>query len=272
MDERISTNHALWEGWTDIHVGSAFYDVAGFVADPPARPLDRVVRGVVGDVAGKRVVHLQCHIGLDTVRFALMGASRVMGVDFSPKALEAARALAAAVSAEVEFVESDVTALVPAVPESSFDVAFTSYGTISWLPELTGWAAGIASRLAPGGVFHIVDMHPALWVFDDEAAAPPLTVRYPYFDTSPLYFVEEGSYADPSAPFRGESYSWQHTFEEIVTALIGAGLVIESLREYPVMTWPYAPFMVRDDEGFWRMPAEAGDVPLMFSISARKPA
>src|SRR5450759_2928002 len=140
-----------------------------------------------------------------------------------------------------------------------------------WLAYLDPWADSIASRLAPGGVFHIVDAHPFLTVFDDEAGAPPLRVRYPYFSREANYYRERGSYVDRAADFAADSYSWQHTFEEIVGVLARRGLVIGSLREYPVISWQAIDFMVPDTEGLWRLPPEAGDIPLMFSLSARKP-
>jgi SAM-dependent methyltransferase len=269
--DHLAANREVWQEWTRLHVTSAFYDVEGFVADPSSRPLDPLVRGLVGDVAGRRLLHLQCHFGMDTLRFALMGAT-VTGVDFSAEAIEAARSLAARLGIDAAFVESDVCDLPAEVPEGAFDVVFTSYGTISWLPDLRPWAAGIASRLAPGGAFHIVDMHPTLWMFDEETPEPPLPVRYGYFGREAVRFEQRGSYAAPDADYQAVMYSWQHTFEEIVSALLAEGLVLDSLHEYPYISWQHAPFMTRGDDGFWRMPAGEVEIPLMFSISARKPA
>jgi len=271
MRSEVVANLRLWEGWTDVHMNGSDYDVAGFIADPASRPFDWVTREVVGDVAGKRLLHLQCHIGIDTVRFALAGATDVTGVDFSPKAISAAQSIAAETGVSASFVVADVTELPEGVPLESFDVAFTSYGTIMWLPELDRWARGIASRLAPGGVFHIIDVHPFLTVFDDFAPEPPLRVHYPYFAREPLYFKEQGSYADRDADFSADSYAWQHTMSEIVGALIGAGLRVRELREYPVIAWKALEFMVADDDGLWRLPPGTGDIPLMFAMTAEKP-
>lgn len=270
MHHELATNQRLWDGWTDLHMSGTDYDVAGFLADPTSRPFDRVTGGVIGDVAGKRLLHLQSHIGIDTLRLALAGAIDVMGVDFSPKSVAAARSLAAQLGLPVTFVESDVTDLPPEVPEGVFDVVYTSYGTIGWLPDLEPWGRMIASRLTPGGVFHIIDIHPFLTVFDDFAENPPLKVIYPYFSREPMYFEEHGSYADRDADFVADSYEWQHTMSEIVGSLVNAGLRIERLEEYPVIAWKALDFMEQDDEGFWRLPEGAGDIPLMFSITARK--
>lgn len=271
MIDEAAANLHLWENWAEMHMTGTEYDIAGFLADPSARPLDHVIRETVGDVSGKRLLHLQCHIGLDTVRLAMMGAVDIMGVDFSPKALEGARAIADSSGVSATFVEADVCALPPSVPRESFDVVFTSYGTIMWLPDLEPWADSIVSRLAPGGVFHIVDVHPLLCVFDDLAPKPPLAVRYSYFTREPLHFVEHGSYADRDADFEADSYAWQHTFEEIIGVLVRRGLVVERLREYPMVAWQALEYLVRDEEGLWRLPQGAGDIPLMFALTVRKP-
>jgi SAM-dependent methyltransferase len=271
MNDESAANLSLWEGWTDVHMAGSHYDVEGFIANPAGRPFDWVTREVVGDVSGKRLLHLQCHIGIDTLRFVLGGAASVTGVDFSPKAVAAAASIAGRMGLPATFVEADVAALPESVPRGSFDVIFTSYGTIMWLPDLEPWAESIATRLAPGGVFHILDAHPFLSVFDDFAPDPPLRVIYPYFTREPLYFEEHGSYADRDADFTADSYAWQHTFAEIVGVLVERGLVVEAFREYPVVAWKALEFMVQGDDGLWRLPPEAGDIPLMFALSVRRP-
>jgi SAM-dependent methyltransferase len=270
--DAIAANRELWDAWTGLHLQpTATYDVDGFVADPAGRPFDSIVRDVVGDVDGCRLLHLQCHFGLDTLRFALLGA-QVTGIDFSPEAVAAARVLSERAGIPGTFVESDVRALPADVPEGAFDVVFTSYGTITWLPDLRDWARSITTRLAPGGRFHIIDMHPTLWIFDEEAEGPRFPIRYPYFSREVMRFDMHGSYAAPDADYHAPSYSWQHTFEEIVGSLLAEGLVLESLREYPKVAWKHAPFMVQDAEGFWTLPPDMPEVPLMFSLTARKAA
>lgn len=271
MGKETAANLDLWEGWTDLHMAGSHYDVEGFIGDPCSRPFDRVIREVVGDVAGRRLLHLQCHVGIDTLRLALAGAVGVVGVDFSPKAVAAARSIAERMGLPAEFIEADVCALPEAVPRDAFDVVFTSYGAIMWLPDLEPWAESIVTRLAPGGIFHIIDAHPFMTVFDDCAPEPPLRVGYPYFTREPLYFEEHGSYADRDADFVADSYVWQHTLSEIVGVLARRGLVVESLREYPVVAWKAFDFMVEDEDGLWRMPPEAGDIPLMFGLTVRRP-
>jgi SAM-dependent methyltransferase len=270
--EEIAANLRLWDGWTDLHMSGTDYDVDGFVADPDSRPFDWVTRGVVGDVAGKRLLHLQSHIGLDTLRFALAGAVGVTGVDFSPRAVTAARTIAARLDLPVRYIQADVTQLPDEVELAAYDVVFTSYGTIMWLPDLDRWAEMIASRLAPGGVFHIIDVHPFLTVFDDVSTEPPAAVRYSYFSRDALRFEEHGSYADRDADFVAESFAWQHTFSEIIGSLLKHGLQIRDLQEYPVISWKALEFMEEVEDDLWRMPPGAGDIPLMFSLTASKPA
>ena len=260
MEKERAANLELWDGWSELHMTGTDYDVEGFVANPAARPFDWVTRGVVGDVSGKRLLHLQCHIGIDTLRFVRAGATDVTGVDFSPKAIQAARSISERAGLPATFVESDVCDLPESVPAGAYDIVFTSHGTIMWLPDLAPWSESIASRLAPSGVFHIIDIHPFLTVFDDFAPEPPLQVAYPYFTREPLHFEEHGSYADRDAEFVADSYAWQHTFAEIVGVLAGQGLVVESLREYPVIVWKALEFMIEDDEGCWRLPPGAGDI------------
>jgi len=267
----VSANRELWNAWADLHVASSFYNVDEFVADPHSRPLDEIELETLGDVAGKRLLHLQCHFGMDTLRLAMLGAE-VTGIDFSPVAIAHARELSQRIGVPGTFVETDVRSLPDEVSVGTFDIVFTSYGVISWLPELTAWAETIASRLAPGGIFCMAESHPSLWIWDEELPEPPLAVRYNYFgDGNPIVFAEKGSYAAPDADFEGQSHSWQHTFQDIIGALLGVGLQIESLREYPRITWQHFPYLERDADGLWRTPAGLPEIPLIFSLRARKP-
>ena len=268
--DRMDANREVWNRWAELHVASTFYDVAGFVAHTDRRPFDPIVSELLGDVRGLRALHLQCHFGLDTLRLAYWGAEAT-GVDFSPTAIIEARALSARAGIPATFVEADVTALPPEVPEGAFDLVFTSWGVISWLPDLEPWARTIASRLAPGGVFKIAEMHPFLWVFDDESAEPELRLRYPYFDREALEWEEYGSYAAPGDNYMGTSHSWQHTFEEIIGSLVRAGLVIEELREFPVIAWQHAPSMLQVEPDLWAQPPGTVELPLSFTLTARRP-
>lgn len=268
--DRINANRELWDRWAQLHPDSSFYDTAEFLADPAGHPLDRIASELLGEVSGKRLLHLQCHFGLDTLRMAYLGAE-VTGVDFSSRGIATARELAERAALPATFVEADVTNLPALVSEGAFDVVFTSWGTICWFPDLGPWAHGVASRLAPGGVFKMADSHPFLWVFDDECDDPELKVRYSYFMRDALEWEEFGSYAAPGPERTGTSHSWQHTFEEIIGALVGAGLVIEHVHELTLLPWAYVRSMTEVEPGLWALPAGSIEVPLSFTLSARKP-
>jgi SAM-dependent methyltransferase len=268
MNEHMDANRALWDEWTTIHESSEFYDLESFKAGG-VRLRDYEIADV-GDVAGKDLLHLQCHFGIDTLSWARLGA-RVTGVDFSEKAVALARAVAAELGLDARFVLSNVYDL-PDVLDGDFDVVYTSRGVIGWLPDLTRWAEVIAHFLRPGGIFYITEGHPILWILDDAEDATELRVKYPYFPRAePLEFPTHGSYADPSAhveqPFE---YSWVHSMGEIVTALASAGLRIDFLHEYPFVEWP-VPFLEQRDDGKWWLPKDQeAELPLFFSLRARK--
>jgi ubiquinone/menaquinone biosynthesis C-methylase UbiE len=266
-------NRALWEAWTAVHAEGEFYDLAGFRAGG-IRLRDEEIEAV-GDVRGKTLLHLQCHFGIDTLSWARLGAT-VTGADFSPAAIRLARELAADLGfADARFVESNVYDL-PANLDGEFDVVYTSRGVLGWLPDIAGWARVVARFVKPGGIFYISEAHPVFQAFENEGVEPgELRLAYPYWEhRDPLVFEVHGSYADPTADV-GEQreHGWDHGLGEIVTALIDAGLVLEWLRESPELDWA-ADFLVETapGSGRYRLPPEVkGELPLMFSLRARKP-
>ena len=240
MDPHVAANRALWDEWTPIHVRSAFYDVEGWKSG--ARPdLYPLLVEEVGDVAGKDLLHLQCHFGLDAT-----------------------------------FVVSDVVELPSNLEGCDFDVVFTSLGALNWLPDVPRWAEVVAHFVPPGGFFYIAEAHPFAWVFDDDDTATELRLRYHYWPSpEPLAFPNDGSYADPDAPVSEPvEYAWQHSMGEIITSLAAAGLRIEYLHEHPWVPWKMFPFMVETEagSGVWRLPApDDARLPLLFSLKATKP-
>jgi SAM-dependent methyltransferase len=271
--EELGDNRRLWDAWTEIHLGSKFYDVASFRdGRDPIRVRD-YERDEIGSVDGKSLLHLQCHFGLDTLSWARLGA-RVTGADFSRAAVEAARALAADVELDARFIQSDVYALPEALDEQ-FDVVYTSRGVLGWLPDIHRWAHVVAHFVKPGGLFYITEVHPIAMVLADEEVEPgELRLAYPYWEHgSPLTFEVKGSYADRSASTEGlVEHGWDHSVGEIVTALIDAGLRIEFLHEFDFCEWEM-PWLVRSDDGRWRLPpGSKGQLPLFFSLRATKPA
>ncbi|MFW6115486.1 MAG: class I SAM-dependent methyltransferase [Chloroflexota bacterium] len=274
MSEHAQTNRAWWDERVSLHADSAFYDVKAF-KDGDLTLMD-LERSELGDVAGRSLLHLQCHFGLDTLSWARLGA-QVTGVDFSEEGIALARSLSEDLGIEAAFVCSDVYEL-PAMLSGEFDIVFTSYGVLCWLPDLVRWAEAIAHFLAPGGTFYIAETHPFALVFYDEEDAEDLQVHYPYFQgPEPMRFEDAGSYAEPMAESTHRvTYEWTHTLGDVVNALISAGLQIEFLHEFPYACCRMLPFMEQDEDGWWRLTppdgsAWAGDgVPLTFSLKARK--
>jgi SAM-dependent methyltransferase len=275
MDSYREANRGLWDAWTRINLASPMYDVEAFAAGG-GRDLDPIARAGPGDVRGKSLLHLQCHFGMDTIRWARHGAT-VTGVDFSAEAIAAARALAARMAVPARFVHSDLYEL-PGALDGRFDVVFTSHGVLGWLPDLEGWARLIARYLVPGGTFFIVEAHPVLMCFDDRAAEPALRLLYPYFHgPEPIREEHAGCYSDPHAPMTSVEHVWLHPLSTVVGSLLRAGLRIEAFEEYPFLSWRFFPWMEQGADGWWRLPADRrlpqgpGSLPLMFSLKATLP-
>jgi len=266
MDEYTETNRRLWDAWTDLHAGTDFYDVEAFKGGKCT--LDDVDVRELGDVADKSLLHLQCHFGLDTLSWARRGA-KVTGADFSPKAVALGRCLADELGIDAEFVCSDLYAL-PQNLTGQFDIVYTSAGVLAWLRDIRRWAEVVAHFLKPEGLFYIREFHPFMGIFD-ETDSP--TIRYPYFHSDePIIEEVRGSYADRDADVVNRSCEWFHSLSDIINALLGVGMQIEYVHEFPYCTYQSHPFLRRSDDGMWRCEAAPGGLPLMFSIRATAPA
>jgi SAM-dependent methyltransferase len=261
---RMDANRKLWDDRVDVHWRSAFYDVDGFRSGRSTlRPIELEE---LGDVAGKSLLHLQCHFGLDTLSLARLGA-RVTGVDFSEQAVALARLLADELGLEARFIHSNVYELTRVLHEQ-FDVVYSNLGALCWLPDVHGWARVVARFLRPGGTFAIVEDHPIAACFEEVDSR--LDLAYPIFQREPFELVTTTTYADADAelpPCR--SYQWSWTVAGMVSALIDAGLRIERLRELPLSEWRRFPSMTQDDDGWWRLPDDP--LPLLVACRAVKP-
>jgi len=222
----LHINRALWDEKTKHHQTSDFYDLDGFIAGKTSlRKIELAALKKV--VAGKKVLHLQCHFGQDSLSLARMGA-KVTGVDFSTTSIELARSLNEQLGLDARFVVSDVYGL-PEVLKEQFDVVFTSYGVLTWLPDLSRWAAVVREMLAPGGTFYMAEFHPALYMYDHEQQK----IGYRYFDhTEPYEEVETGTYADPDAPIEQKEYFWSHSIASTIQPLLDQGLQLVKFEEY----------------------------------------
>jgi SAM-dependent methyltransferase len=269
MDPHLLANQRLWDVWAELHstVKNPIYDLDAFRAG--ACSLDPIEVEEVGDVSGKSLLHLQCHFGMDTLSWARRGA-RATGVDFSERGIEAARQLAGDVGLDARFIQSDIFAL-PDVLEETFDIVFTSAGILCWLDDLEAWGRVVSRMLAQDGVFYIREFHPFPYVFDDSSeAAGELRLHYPYFnDGTALRFENDCSYAAERLPETCESFEWAYTFSDVINALIGAGLVLEFMHEFPFSTYQMLPFLVEESPGRWVHPTHPRSLPLQFSLRAR---
>jgi SAM-dependent methyltransferase len=267
MDEYSQANQKLWNEWTAEHESSPFYDVEGFKAGKER--LKSIELAEVGNVQGKTMLHLQCHFGLDTLAWARHGAT-VTGADFSNESIALARSLSKELKIPATFVCSDILAL-PNNLQEQFSIVFTSYGILHWLHDLKRWAEMIDHFLKPGGFFYIVEDHPFMRVFSSDRELG-IKVDNPYFFSGEPYKAEiTGSYA---TNFEGEKrsyYMWDHSLGEVINSIIGAGLQIEFLHEFPFSLRAKFPTMMKGEDGYWRFTREHNMIPLLFSLKAQKP-
>jgi 2-polyprenyl-3-methyl-5-hydroxy-6-metoxy-1,4-benzoquinol methylase len=258
----LDTNRKTWNEKTRVHLESAFYDVPGFLEGKSS--LNEIELGLLGDVTGKSILHLQCHFGQDTLSLARLGA-QVTGVDLSDAAIAAARTLAQQTGLEAEFICSDVYAL-PSRLNEQFDIVFTSYGVIGWLPDLDKWAKVVAKFLKPGGRFVFVEFHPVVWMFDMNFER----IAYRYFNSGAIVEKEQGTYADRQADLQPLTITWNHSLADVVNSLIVSGLEINTLNEYDYS--PQNCFLpnVEAAPGKYRIGHLNDFIPMTFSVVATK--
>lgn len=269
MDDYRTINMANWDERAPAHAASLDYGLDRFVADPAF--ISDVLRfdlPLLGDVSGLRGIHLQCHLGTDTISLSRLGA-RMTGLDFSAAALAEARALVARTGDAVEFVQADVYDAVEVLGASAFDLVFTGIGAICWLPSIERWARTVAGLLRPGGRLFIREGHPMLWGLDE----PTLVPRYSYFEhPEPLVWDEGGTYVETDVEFRHTvTHEWNRGLGEIITALLGAGMEVTGLVEHDSVPWEALPgHMTSDDAGEWRLTESPERLAASYTLQARK--
>ena len=271
MADYRDVNRASWDERVPAHVASIDYQVGRFAGDPGH--LSHVVRfdrPRLGDVSGLRGVHLQCHIGTDTVSLARLGAS-MTGLDFSVPAVAAARELATSIGADATFVQGDVYAAPDLLGRGEFGLVYTGIGALCWLPDIRRWADVVAALLVPGGRLFLREGHPMLWSLADTREDGLLVVEYPYFERpEPTVFDEDGTYVETDAVFEHTvTHEWNHGLAEIITALQDAGLELTALAEHDSAPWPALPGMMEKDEnGEWRLADRPWRLPCTYTLQA----
>ncbi len=273
VDEYMEANRANWDQRAPAHAMSPGYNVQRFIDDPAfIGEVVRFDRPLLGDLSGLTGVHLQCHIGTDTIGLSRLGA-RMTGLDFSSAAIEQARTLVAKSGDEVTFVESDVYDAASALGGEQFDLVFTGIGALCWLPSISRWAATVAALLKPGGRLFIREGHPMLWSLADARPDGLLVVDYPYFERDePSVWADGGTYVETDVVFTANTtHEWNHGLGEIVTALISRGLQIIGLVEHDSVPWEaLVGQMTNDDRGEWRLTERPWRLAASYTLQAVK--
>ncbi len=255
-------NKRSWNKRTGVHKDSAFYDLESFKKGKSS--LNKIELEELGDVTGKTLLHLQCHFGMDTMSWARAGAECV-GVDLSDEAIGLAKEINTELNLDAEFICCNVYDLEQHL-DKKFDIVFTSYGTIGWLPDLDAWGAIVSHFLKPGGTFYIADFHPTLWMMDDNFEY----VKYSYFNTQIITEEIAGSYSDRNAPIKSIEHSWNHPFSEIFNALLKHGLQIQHFNEFSYSPYNCFNNLEQGADGMWRIKGMNEKMPMMYSIKAVK--
>ena len=258
----IAINREAWNTKTDIHLKSEFYNLNDFIQGKSS--LNSIELDLLGDINGKSVLHLQCHFGQDSISLSRLGAV-VTGVDLADNAIKEAKKLAAITQTDVDFICCDVYDL-PKYLNKQFDVVFTSYGTIGWLPDLEKWATIVSQFLKPGGQLVFAEFHPVVWMFDNDFEK----IAYSYFNAGPIIENENGTYADKTAPIATETVSWNHGLSEVVNSLIKHGLEINALHEFDYSPYNCFNHTVEQEPGKYRITRIPEKIPMVYSILATK--
>jgi SAM-dependent methyltransferase len=274
MEDYRDVNRANWNDRVEAHAASPDYAVSRFTDDPSF--LSEVVsfdRPRLGDIASLDAVHLQCHIGTDTVSLARLGAT-MTGLDFSAPALEQGRRLAEAVGAEIEFVESDLYGAPDALGRERFDLVYTGIGALCWLPDVRRWAEVVASLLRPGGRLFIREGHPVLWALTDPREDGLLVIEHPYFEQQePMVWDEGGTYVATDHVFmHNVTHEWNHGIGEIVSAVLAAGLELTAFEEHDSVPWDALPGQMTEiGGGEYRLTDRPERLPHTYTLQARRP-
>lgn len=258
----LNLNRAAWDARVQHHLKSDFYNQQDFMAGKNS--LNPIELALLGDLKGKKVLHLQCHFGQDSISLARLGAA-VTAVDFSPEAISAGREIAKELAVELDFICCDVYEL-PKHLQETFDYVFTSYGVLGWLPDMQRWAEVVAHFLKPNGQLVLVEFHPIIWMFDDDFQL----LTYRYFKSEAIIETYNGTYADREAPITVEEVSWNHALSEILGALLGKNLKIKVFQEFDYSPYGCFPGMEEVEASKFRFKRWGNRLPLLYALVAEK--
>ncbi|WP_214227733.1 class I SAM-dependent methyltransferase [Pedobacter sp. B4-66] len=258
----LEINRQSWNNRTDTHLKSEFYDLDGFMKGKTS--LNSIELNLLGDVKGKSILHLQCHFGQDTISLSRLGAE-VTGVDLSDKAIERAKQIAKEINSDTKFICCNIYDL-PDHLDEQFDLVFTSYGTIGWLPDLDKWASIVSKYLKPNGQFVFVEFHPVVWMFDDNFEK----IGYNYFNSGAIVESETGTYADKTADISQEYVMWNHDLSEVITSLIKNKLEVASFNEFDYSPYNCFSKTIEFESKKYRIEHLGNKIPMVYSIVAKK--
>ena len=258
----LKINKASWNSKTDTHMESEFYNMKGFLVGETS--LKNIELNLLGDINGLRILHLQCHFGQDTLSLGRLGA-HVTGVDLSDKAIDRARELALKTKIDANFICCDIYDL-PKHLNKEFDIIYTTYGTIGWLPDLNKWGKIISRFLKPGGRLIFAEFHPVVWMYDDEFSK----IAYSYFNSGPIMETETGTYAKRDANLTLKYIMWNHSIGEVITSLTQNGIEVTSLKEYDYSPYNCFKFTIESEPGKFRIKHLGNKLPMVYSIEGRK--
>lgn len=258
----LNINKKLWDSRTDIHFDSEFYDVKSFIEGKDS--LNQIEIDLLGDLKGKSVLHLQCHFGMDTISLSRHGAIAT-GVDFSPEAINRAKGLTESTNVDTRFIECDVYTL-PEKLDEKFDIIFTSYGVIGWLPDMEKWAETVTHFLKPGGKLVLVEFHPVVWMFSDDFKK----IEYSYSDKQAIVEELEGTYTDMDAEIKEQSVSWNHGLSEVINSLLKAGLSLKDFKEYDYSPYNCFENTIEIEKSKFQIKGLERKIPMLYSLVITK--
>lgn len=258
----VAVNRESWNNRTETHLNSDFYDMEGFLSGNSS--LNDIELQLLGDIQGKSILHLQCHFGQDSISLSRLGAN-VTGVDLSDKAINSAREIAQTLQMDTRFICCDIYDL-PNHLEETFDIVYTSYGVIGWLPDLDKWAQVISKFLKPGGKLVFVEFHPVIWMFDDDFES----IGYRYFNSGAIVESETGTYADKEAPISQNYVCWNHGVGEVLNSLLNNGLQLRSFDEFDYSPYDCFNKTVEFEPRKYRIAHLADKIPMVYALVAEK--
>jgi 2-polyprenyl-3-methyl-5-hydroxy-6-metoxy-1,4-benzoquinol methylase len=265
----VEINRRLWNDKVDYHIASSMYNVSGFLSGDNS--LNKIESDLLGNIQDKRILHLQCHFGLDSLSLARRGAQHVTGIDLSDRAIDKARELAKSINLteSTRFICCNIYDLqqhLSCDQDDLFDIVFTSYGVIGWLPDINQWASLISLYLKPNGVFVMAEFHPVLWMFDETFSY----IEESYFNRRAIVSQCQGTYADRDAPISNQSVGWNHSLSDVLQALINHGLHIDVLQEFDYSPYDCYKNSVKTEDGFYQIKGLEKKIPMIYALKATK--